>query len=105
MYRLAAASVRVPKPFGCFGGVLLMELVTDDDGDAAPRLGEVSMSAEQAREDHALIMHYVMLKASSLQLNRLAGCSPCCLSGYGIASELAPGDTRGIHRTCAKWRS
>ena len=60
LYRLARAGVRVPQPFGCFDGVLLMELITDEDGDPAPRLNDVSMSAEQAREDHALVMQYVM---------------------------------------------
>lgn len=60
LYRLARAGVRVPEPYGCFDGVLLMELVTDGNGDVAPRLSEVSMSAEQAREDHAMVMHYVM---------------------------------------------
>lgn len=61
LYLLANAGVRVPTPYGCFDGVLLMELVTDDSGDVAPRLGDVSMSAEQALEDHAVIMHYVVL--------------------------------------------
>lgn len=61
LYTLAAAGVRVPQPYGCFDGVLLMELVTDDEGQVAPRLNDVSMSAEQAREDHAIVMHYVML--------------------------------------------
>ncbi|MCO7233562.1 MULTISPECIES: PA4780 family RIO1-like protein kinase [unclassified Cobetia] len=60
LYRLADAGVRVPQPFGCFDGVLLMELVTDDDGNVAPRLNDVSMSAEQAREDHALMMQYIV---------------------------------------------
>ncbi len=60
LYRLARAGVRVPEPYGCFDGVLLMELITDENGDVAPRLNEVSMSAEQAREDHAQVMHYVM---------------------------------------------
>ena len=59
LYRLAAAGVRVPKPYGCFDGVLLMELVTDEDGMVAPRLNDVSMSAEQAIEDHALVMEFV----------------------------------------------
>jgi len=61
LYRLANAGVRVPKPFGCFEGVLLMELVTDHEGQVAPRLHDVSMSAQQAREDHAIVMHYVTL--------------------------------------------
>jgi len=60
LYKLARAGVRVPQPYGCFDGVLLMELVTDDEGSVAPRLGDVSMSAEQAEEDHAVMMHYVM---------------------------------------------
>jgi RIO kinase 1 len=52
LYRLAAAGVRVPKPFGFVDGVLLMELVTDADGDAAPRLNDVSLSSETACEYH-----------------------------------------------------
>jgi RIO kinase 1 len=60
LYRLAGAGVRVPQPYGCFDGVLLMELITDENGEVAPRLNDITMSAEQAREDHALVMHYVM---------------------------------------------
>lgn len=60
LYRLVRAGVRVPEPYGCIDGVLLMELITDEHGDVAPRLNDVSMSAEQAREDHALVMHFVM---------------------------------------------
>ena len=59
--RLAYAGVRVPETFGCVDGVLLMELVTDDEGDVAPRLGDVMMTEEQANEDHAIMMHYIML--------------------------------------------
>ena len=61
LYRVARAGVRVPQPYGCFDGVLLMELVTDGEGEVAPRLGEVDMSAEQAREDHAVMMDYIKL--------------------------------------------
>ena len=61
LYKLAEVGVRVPQPFGCFDGVLLMELVTDDAGDVAPRLNDVVMSVEQAEEDHTLVMHYVKL--------------------------------------------
>jgi len=60
LYKLAHAGVRVPQPYGCFDGVLLMELITDAEGEIAPRLNDVTMSAEQAREDHALVMQYVM---------------------------------------------
>jgi RIO kinase 1 len=59
--RLNNAGVRVPKTFGCVDGVLLMELVTDADGDVAPQLGDVIMPEEQAIEDHTLMMHYIML--------------------------------------------
>ncbi|MEH6590510.1 MAG: PA4780 family RIO1-like protein kinase [Halioglobus sp.] len=60
LYKLARAGVRVPQAYGCFDGVLLMELITDEDGSVAPRLNDVSMPADQAREDHALMMRYVM---------------------------------------------
>lgn len=61
LYKLARAGVRVPKPYGCFDGVLIMELVTDEEGLVAPRLNDVSMSEEQALEDHATMMEYVKL--------------------------------------------
>lgn len=60
LYRLSRAGVRVPEPYGCFEGVLLMELITDEHGEVAPRLNEITMSAEQAREDHALVMQYIV---------------------------------------------
>jgi RIO kinase 1 len=57
--KLTAAGVRVPDTFGCLDGVLLMELITDGDGDVAPRLGDVSLSPEEAREDHEVMMGYI----------------------------------------------
>ncbi|OUR61074.1 serine protein kinase RIO [Colwellia sp. 39_35_sub15_T18] len=60
LYTLAEAGVRVPHPFGCFSGVLLMELITDEAGDVAPRLNDVVMSKEQAIEDHQLVMNYIV---------------------------------------------
>ena len=60
LYKIADAGVRVPEPYGCYDGVLLMELITDEDGDVAPRLNDVEMSAEQAIEDHQVVMTYVM---------------------------------------------
>lgn len=59
--RLARAGVRVPESYGCIDGVLLMELIKDEHGNAAPRLNDVGMSEEQAIEDHYLVMHYVKL--------------------------------------------
>lgn len=58
--RLANAGVRVPQPYTCIDGVLLMELVTDSEGAVAPRLSELSMSAEQALEDHSIVMGFVV---------------------------------------------
>jgi RIO kinase 1 len=58
--RLARAGVRVPETYGCLDGVLLMELITDDSGDVAPRLGDVVMSAEQALEDHAVVVRDIV---------------------------------------------
>lgn len=65
LYRLAAAGVRVPQPYGCFDGVLLMELVTDKDGFAAPRLNDVELTPEQAREYHAFMMMEVVRMLSA----------------------------------------
>ncbi len=60
LYRLAAAGVRVPKPFNFCDGVLLMELVTDEHGDAAPRLNDVEFTPEQARAHHATLLTEVV---------------------------------------------
>ncbi|SBS25775.1 3-deoxy-D-manno-octulosonic acid kinase [Marinomonas spartinae] len=60
LYKLANAGVRVPQPYGCFDGVLLMELITDEDGGVAPRLNDVTMSAEQAREDFQVIIRDIV---------------------------------------------
>lgn len=60
LYKLADAGVRVPQPYGCFEGVLLMDLITDEEGLAAPRLNDVSMPKDQAIEDHLVIMNYVV---------------------------------------------
>ena len=60
LYQLVAAGVRVPQPFGFFNGVLLMELVTDADGNSAPRLGEVELSPELAREFHQFLIGQVV---------------------------------------------
>ena len=60
LYRLAAAGVRVPTPYGFFNGVLVMELVTDAEGRSAPDLGEVKHSAEQAREYHRFLIGQIV---------------------------------------------
>ncbi len=60
LYQLVAAGVRVPRPHGYFNDVLVMELVADADGDPAPRLGEVDLSPEVAREYHAFLVRQVV---------------------------------------------
>ena len=60
LYQLVAAGVRVPKPHGYFDGVLIMELVTDATGSPAPRLGEVELSGESAREYHRILIRQVV---------------------------------------------
>ncbi len=60
LYRLAAVGVRVPKPYNFHEGVLLMELVTDDDGNAAPRLNDLELTAEVAREYHRTLLAQVV---------------------------------------------
>jgi RIO kinase 1 len=59
LYKLSSVGVRVPRPYGCSDGVLLMELITDSEGLEAPRLGDVALSREQARTDHAVMMRHV----------------------------------------------
>lgn len=56
LYRLAAAGVRVPRPYTFMDGVLLMELVADQHGDAAPRLNDVMFTAEEARTHHQTLL-------------------------------------------------
>ena len=60
LYRLADAGVRVPKPHNFCDGVLLMELVTDEYGDAAPRLNDVVLTPMQARTHHAMLLVQVV---------------------------------------------
>jgi len=60
LYRLAAAGVRVPKPYNFIEGILLMELIADEHGSAAPRLTDIEMSAEQAIEYHAILIKEVV---------------------------------------------
>jgi RIO kinase 1 len=60
LYRLAAAGVRVPQPYLCHEGVLLMDLVTDADGNPAPRLNDIELSEQQALEYHAELLKQVV---------------------------------------------
>ena len=60
LFRLANAGVRVPQPYICTDGVLLMELVTDADGQVAPRLNDVELTAESALDHHAYLINQVV---------------------------------------------
>jgi len=60
LYKLVAAGVRVPQPYGYFNDVLIMELVTDSAGNPAPRLGEVDLPPETAREYHRFLIQQIV---------------------------------------------
>lgn len=60
LYRLAAAGVRVPRPYNFHDGVLLMELVADAQGDAAPRLNDLEFTPEEARAHHGTLLKEVV---------------------------------------------
>ena len=60
LHRLAAAGVRVPRPYNFLDGVLLMELVSDEEGNAAPRLNAVIFSEADARLHHASLLREVV---------------------------------------------
>ncbi len=60
LFRLADAGVRVPRPYNFLDGVLLMDLVTDSNGEAAPRLGEITFTPEDARRTHRELITQVV---------------------------------------------
>jgi len=60
LYKLAAAGVRVPKPYNFLEGVLLMELVVNADGDAAPRLNDCQLTPDEAVAHHATLLKEVV---------------------------------------------
>jgi RIO kinase 1 len=60
LYRLAAAGVRVPRPYLFHEGVLLMELIADENGEAAPRLVDLAFTAEVARDHHQCLVREVV---------------------------------------------
>jgi RIO kinase 1 len=60
LFRLSGAGLRVPRPYGVYDGVLLMELVADAEGYPAPRLNDVLLEPAQAREWHAILVNQVV---------------------------------------------
>jgi len=60
LYKLAAAGVRVPHPYGFYEGVLLMELVSDENGEPAPRLNDLVLTDDLARQYHQVLIRQVV---------------------------------------------
>ncbi len=58
--KLAAAGVRVPEPLTFVDGVLLMELITDEEGLTAPRLGDLELTADVALTYHEQVISEVV---------------------------------------------
>ncbi|KFD20346.1 putative protein kinase [Tatumella ptyseos ATCC 33301] len=67
LFRLDNAGVRVPQPYMCIDGVLLMELVTDVQGAVAPRLSDVALSEEEAMAGfHTMIRNIVRMLCAGI---------------------------------------
>ena len=60
LHRLADAGVRVPRPGRFLDGVLLMELVVDAEGRAAPRLNDMQFEEADALAHHATLIEEVV---------------------------------------------
>ena len=67
LFRLENAGVRVPQPYMCIDGVLLMELVTDTEGAVAPRLSDVMQTGEEALAGfHTMIRNIVRMLCAGI---------------------------------------
>jgi RIO kinase 1 len=93
LYKLAEAGVSVPRPHGYFNGVLLMAMVTDEHGEAAPRLGEVELSPDAGVEYHTR----TGARRGAHALPRPDPRRPVRVQRAGRAGR--PGD----HRSCRRW--
>ena len=89
LYRLAGAGVRVPRPYNFHDGVLLMELVADANGDAAPRLNDMAFTREQALQHHATLIAEVVRMLC-------AGVVHGDLSEFNILLGYQPGTDGGV---------
>jgi RIO kinase 1 len=54
------AGIRVPKFYNFFAGVLLMELITDAEGNVAPRLNDMILTLKQARSYHKILIQQIV---------------------------------------------
>ncbi len=119
LYQLVEVGVRVPKPHGYHNGVLLMELVTDAEGNSAPRLGEVELPAEMARAFHVELMRDVvrmlcvgLIHGDLSEYNVLvAGTGPVIIdfpqvvsaSGNNAAREMLLRDVHNLRASLARF--
>lgn len=119
IYRLRDAGVRVPAPYMFIDGVLLMELVTDEDGNPAPRLGDLEFTPEEAREIHERLLREVvlmlcagMVHADLSEFNVLLGADgPVVIdfpqsvnaAGNQSARRLLIRDIGNLYRFLARW--
>jgi RIO kinase 1 len=103
LYRLAAAGVRVPRPYDFLEGVLLMELVTDDNGNAAPRLNDLVLTAEQSREYHrTLITQVVRMLCAGIVHGDLSEYNMLVGSGGPVIIDLPQAvDAAGNNNACS----
>ena len=58
--RLTAANIKVPKVYSFQDGILIMELIKDTQGQAAPRLNDVSLSEDMAISLHQRILSEIV---------------------------------------------
>ncbi len=65
IYRLRDAGVRVPEPMNFVEGVLVMELVKDADGDAAPRLADLDYTPAEAKAVYDQLIREVVRMLSA----------------------------------------
>ncbi|MEC7948289.1 MAG: PA4780 family RIO1-like protein kinase, partial [Myxococcota bacterium] len=59
IYRLKAAGVRVPEPYDFVDGILIMELIADEDGQPAPRLVDVTLNRQEAEATHLQLVREI----------------------------------------------
>lgn len=60
IYRLREAGVRVPEPHHFLDGVLVMELIQDEEGNPAPRLGDAAIRPDDAQAIFDLLLGEVV---------------------------------------------